>query len=512
VRVTQIFNLSISQSGLHFLFTGSRAIVCSAAASTFLSGCALLSAAPSASEPPIAYVWPLDRCLSDPAPQTYAQANGGDRLLAVGGLGGALASVALGEAASTLFGIPSQVLSQAAKADAAGYSVTSTNARFYYTDVTDTTDPKYGASLRRLAPPACYVIAVYRSPDVARVKAASWCEAGSAFSSAAPETCKNGKDQLDALTLASPIGGRTAMTTKDILPPDLYVEVGFDELAEVYGKSNGAKAAQAGASQASQAPASKASIVWPKAKVLYYPASLQTKGSDRKRQLTIGVVLSQVTTYASSSQGTARVTANSAEEAGLLNVNFTLTLNAEAPGPNASDPKIAAYPQGWAFIPGLHDTIDVAVPTGGSPALSPGEDALNRVPVNVVASVHEVGDPSVFLAALAGATQSAGSDYSKAVVSAVLPPPGTLNASQTDSKNQAAVSALAGSYSKDLASFWKECSKPTNAGAGESSYLDSLWQIVYQDAQQANQTASAYGTTSNIGSVSATRQTRCGGL
>ena len=255
----------------------------------------------------------------------------------------------------------------------------------------------------------------------------------------------------------------------------------------------------------------RASIVLPWAKAFYYPNSLQAKASAKKRQLTIGITLSQVATYVPSDQGKARITSNSAEKSGLLNVNLTLTLNAEKPGAIAADAKIAAYPQAWALIPGLHDSVDVPVPS--DLPLSAGEDALNRVPVNVAVSVHEVGDPSIFLAALADATKTSGADYSKAIVSAVLPQPGTLSAQQTDQKNQASVSALGASYSKDLSAFWKECGagNPSAKGAAESSYLDALWQAVVSDYQNATQTASAYGTTTGLPALSASRPL-CNGL
>ncbi|MEO6918636.1 MAG: hypothetical protein ABI171_06455 [Collimonas sp.] len=485
-----------------------------------LTGCSLLPVTPSVSEPPLAYVWPLNRCPSDLVPKTYAEQHQKPQEFVLGIFAGALANVALGEVTSTIFGIPSQILSQAAKADKDGYTVSSTNSRLYYSEVTDTTDPKYGTKLQRLAPPACYVIAIYKSPDVVLGNAASWCD-NKILANTVPDSCKNGKDMLDGLPLTSPTGEgfvkQFGLTTKNLTPPDFYIEVGFDEVAEVYGKAaSGATAKSAATGAGAAAPVAtsttvRASIALPRAKALYYPTSLQTKASTKKRQITIGIVLSQVATYVPSDQGKARVTSNEAEKGGLLNVNFTLALNAEKPGATAADAKVAAYPQAWVLIPGLHDDVDVPVPSSSSP-LTPAEEALNRVPVNVTVSVHEVGNPSIFLAALANATQTAGTDYSKSIVAAVLPQPGTLNAQQTDLKNQASVSALGASYSKDLASFWKECSKPLNTGSGETAYLNSLWQIVFQDYQQAIQTAAALGTTLDLQPTPVTRPKKCLGL
>src|ERR1700722_12342269 len=72
----------------------------------WVSGCAQ---APSLAEPPIAYAWPTVQCPSDLGIHGYSSP-----------LGGALASVAFGEVSSALFGVPSLLLSQAAKADQAG--------------------------------------------------------------------------------------------------------------------------------------------------------------------------------------------------------------------------------------------------------------------------------------------------------------------------------------------------------------------------------------------------------
>lgn len=494
--------------------------------SLLLSACGLVPKLPSTSEPPIVYVWPLDRCPSTPTPPSYAML-GGPYLAPV--LGGALGSVALGEVSSTLFGIPSLLLAQAAKADQTGYTLSSTNARFYYTDVTDRTDPRYknpttGAATKvKLAPPGCYVVAVYKTPRAIAKASASWCTDEN-IKKALPETCANGQALLDGLPLIENLPGSrsTIGTTKDLNTPNLYAEIAFDELAWVEAQVATPKqpplpGAPAPAPAAAPVPDSgkssvKASVVVPKTRALYYPESLLSKTSRESRSLSISIVLSQVATYgpiANASPGSPHVQPSIAAQMGLLNVNFVLALNAETPGSSAPHAHLAPYPQSWALIPNLHDSSDIDIPVGSD--LTAREMALDRIPVNVAVTVHEVGDPSVFLAAFASAMQSAVGDYSKAVVSSVLPPPGTQSLQQVIQKNQATVAGVGATYKKDLASFHKECSNPTKDNAEETSLLDALYQVAIQDYQNAALTASSYGVELGIPPPAPTRPS-CNGL
>jgi hypothetical protein len=135
---------------------------------------------------------------------------------------------------------------------------------------------------------------------------------------------------------------------------------------------------------------------------------------------------------------------------------------------------------------------------------------VSQVPINIVVTVHEVGDPSVFLAALASAMQSSGGDFSKAVVSAVLPPPGTQSLQQLIQKNQASVSALGATYYKDLAAFNKECANPSQTNSAEGGYLDALYQLAVQDCQTAITTAKSFGVPSGIASSPLPTRPKCG--
>jgi hypothetical protein len=478
----------------------------------FFDGCSLFPQAPSLAEPPLAYVWPTDRCPSELKEHGF-----------VAPLPGAIASVAFGEASSTLFGIPSLLLSQAAKADQAGYTVSSTNARYYYTDAT--ADEDIGKILN-LSPPQCYVVAVYKSAHIKANAASSWC-ADKNFKDASPDSCgAGGAKLLDSLHLTEPIptiaAGDASLTTRDLRVPDLYAEIGFDEIGEVTVTSaksatpppiNGAAASSPATGAGSTPPAKVtpapqsesfvASIVLPKAEVFYYPHSLLTKDSTRARSLTIGVVLSQIATYPSSEKKDKPqrvITTNAAAAAGLLNVNFTVVLNAERPGEPTSISSLAPYPQQAFLLPGLKDRFKITLPSDITPDSQ--AKALDRIPVNVAVTVHEIGDPSVFLAALAGATQTAGGDYSKAVVSAVLPPPGTQTLGQMIEKNNSAVTAAVGSYWKDYTSYEKECGNPSmTTQAAENSYLSPMWQQIVQDYSAAGQIAASYGTSVGIGEL-----------
>jgi hypothetical protein len=486
-------------------------------------GCGTLPQAPSLSEPPIVYVWPVRQCPAQMGVQGYA-------------LGGALGSVALGEVSSVLFGIPSLFLAQAAKADQAGYTASSTNARYYFSKESDaeTQGAADGTSTGpRLWPPRCYVIALYKDAHDTIPKASSWCN-DKKFKEAVGKSCDtDGAAVLDNLNLVEPLpkGSAQGLTkTVNLRVPDFYAEVGFDELAQVQSatgpqKANGAAKDQQGnpGAQAQQgansgqngqqgnekdakgaAPESYvASLVIPKAVVMYYRNSLLTKDSRKSRALTITIASSQLTGYsdtaaASAAQGQAagatKVETSAAAKAGLLNVNFAITLNAVQPGAKPQDADLAPYPPQVFLVPGLRDSVKLSqLPQ------DPHSLALDRVPVNVTATVHEIGDPSLFLAALVGATQSAGSDYSKAIVSAVLPPPGTQTLAQLVQKNNASVMGAVGSYWKDLASYQKECGNPSlPSQAAENAYLAPLWSQVEQDYSAANEIASSYGTQTGL--------------
>jgi hypothetical protein len=407
---------------------------------------------------------------------------------------GALASVALGEASSALFGLPNLLLSQAAKADQAGYTANSTNARYYYSDVTNPGMP--GKSMT-LAPPKCYVIAVYRTTSKIRpTKAASWC-GNSTFKSAVGSSCStSGSDFLDSLTLADPVPGvkadpTTVLTTKNVRVPDLYLEIGFNELGEV-------TAAATPAFKSITTASLTASIVLPRVDAMFYPSSLLAPSSTAMRSLAVGITASQVAAYPPSVEGTSeeKVTTNAAASSGLLNVNFTVTLNGIKPGDTVSALTPPLYPPQAFLIPGLNDTVTVSA---AASVLTPQAIAMDRVPINLTINVHEIGDPSLFLAALAGATQSAGSDFSKALVSAVLPPPGTQTLGQLIQKNNATVTAAVGSYYKDLASFQKECGGPSlSTQDAEDAYLTPLWSQIQQDYQGISQLAGSFGVDLNI--------------
>jgi hypothetical protein len=449
-----------------------------------------------------------------------------------------LASGFANEALATLFGVPNQIISQAANADKSGFTATGTNSRFYYTNAAN---PPNSGKLT-LAPPTCYVVAVYRSAEEVSSSKQSWCnrqEMQTALGSSCGQDSPLKQQGMPLIAPTDPSASdNVAVTTSNLPSPDLYMEIGLDELAEVYGKPGTYKppapAAAKNASPAAAAPgasdsavaapasdvsapspasAAAVSIVRPHVMALYYPKSLLAKDSERKRSLSVTVTLAQVATYGANDNGNANLAPllvrNKAAEAGLLNLSFTLNLNAEKPGDPAVAASETAYPQGWAVVPGLHQNIELSVPTGA--VLSPTELALNLVPVNVTVSVHEVGDPSVFLAALNQATQTSGADFAKPLATALLPPPGTLSSAQTNDKNQASVNTLAAAYQKDMSAFAKECANPSvnNTRDGESTYLDSLWQIAAQDYQVVLQTAKAYDVAPGVDKMPLTRP-NCG--
>ena len=312
------FDVKCNESTSVFRFISGLCIV------SILNGCSLFPTAPSLSEPPLVYIWPRAQCPSDPLPKTYAETHkpGEEHLIIILG---ALGSVALGQATSALFGIPAQFLQQAVKADQNGFTASSVNARYYYTDITDKTDPKFTNKLN-FSPPGCYVVAVYKTPEIQTKTKTSWCDDDD-FKKAVPNTCTNGKSTLDndlklieplPRTLFETIASKddNSSSTLNIKKPDLYLEIAFDEISEVEAEMSQPKSANqnqlpvgkaAGivqpAAVATPSPPSaptnqdsnviadpksvKASIVLPKLKQIFYPNSLLSKWSNEKRSLTI---------------------------------------------------------------------------------------------------------------------------------------------------------------------------------------------------------------------------------
>ena len=421
-----------------------------------LGACAMLPKAESQAEPPAVYVWPMAQCPSMPAPKTFAEQHSGTgEAQYLGPLPLGIGGVAVTEITSALFGVPSQLLAQAAKADVGGFSASSTNARFYYSNVTDATDPAQNGKYR-LVPPGCYVVALYKTTPKPQEDPSSWCDNAN-FKKALKSACdlsrappvlftsgpclplkvRNSKPvdpadpfadttafkepvlPLDCLPLVPMNGGRANETyglrSRDLLAPDFYVEIYFEEVAQVVGSAKPPKPAASSASATDSAtsaaaapdPVAPVSIVIPRAYAVYYPDSLLERGSNKKRALSIAIAMSQVASYKSATAGTGAnvgVAPNKAEEGGLLNANFTLVLDASKPGQADYNSLTTVVPQPWAIVPALNASLDIPIARDENPDIY----ELNRVPVNITATVHEANDPSIFLAALAQATQSAG--------------------------------------------------------------------------------------------------------
>jgi hypothetical protein len=223
---------------------------------------------------------------------------------------------------------------------------------------------------------------------------------------------------LDQLTLTldnSMLPLSRPPTVQNLGVPDLYAEIGFDEVVEVLPEqkpSNGGPPTPGTV---------KAEVVIPKVRAIFYPASLLSKQSARPRSLTVGITLSQVVGYANSnigaqtSSGPQRFDGNPAVEASLLNVNFSVMLNGLVPSGKITPDTLAPYPAAWTMVPSLNQSFVAK-------NWKDGNNGQDLVPVNATIQVHEIGDPNIFLAAFADAVKTAPSDYSKAVVAAVLPP------------------------------------------------------------------------------------------
>lgn len=345
---------------------------------TYMAGCSLLPHEPSVADSTAVYVWPLPQCPS--------QADEVGRVL--GPLvGGAL----IGDAVSGLIGVATSALSAAAQADKTGLSVAGTSARFFYQG---TVTYKAGAGAGALTVdavtltnPGCYVVA-YAKPDLRPAAShQSWCE-DAAFAKSVPNSCRTkGRAILDGLTdkekfLSSAVG-------RKLEAPKLYAEIAFEDSGYVTGSSE---------------------IVRPRILVMHYPKSIISPLSTKARHVTLSL------TIASPATDTFKNSAVALEIFGLT------------PATPVDADTLAIAQTSWTTMP-----ITKAKPTDWP--INYGKTG-GFMPVNITAQLHEVGDPSVFLAAFAASFQSGAGSLSTGITN-LLTPSGQAAAKQTDYTNSA---------------------------------------------------------------------------
>lgn len=215
-----------------------------------------------------------------------------------------------------------------------------------------------GANNNQLTPPACYVLAYTKPADQPK----SWCD-NAEFKSSLTSTCQNGVSLLDN------IQKETKPVHIPLEVPDFYAEIKLE-------KSN------------------YDNIVLPRVVALYYPKSLLQPESNKPRTISINLTMNSPT-----------------KENELKNTQIALTLSGITPGANTSATNLYASQASWASRP-------VIKPTKDDPKIIEGNPYL---PVTIVATLHEIGEPNVFLAAFAKAFSSSTNEYTKTITNAVVP-------------------------------------------------------------------------------------------
>ncbi len=207
------------------------------------------------------------------------------------------------------------------------------------------------------SPPRCYVLA-YTKP-VSEQK--SWCD-DIEFKTSMGDTCKNGKDILDGLQEEKP-------SPKPLAVPDFYAEIGVEAVA--YN-----------------------SIVLPKIVALYYPKSLLQPASDKPRTININLTMISPTNVDA-----------------IKSAQVSMILRGITPGANISADGLFSVETGWTNLPAIKMSKN-------DPPIQIDEPYL---PVTISATLHEVGEPSVFLAAFAKSFSNSMADYTRAITNAILP-------------------------------------------------------------------------------------------
>jgi hypothetical protein len=361
---------------------------------------------------------------------------------------GALAAPALTDLVSGLVGIPISAIQAAAAADKAGYSASGQNAGYFFPKVT--LDPK-GATPPKFTTPGCYVVAYTKYvPNAADSSAKSWCN-NTDFNTALPNACTmDGKARLTSLTAALniPKGYGPAV-------PDFYAEI------EIGPSTYVSNAAWVGV---------------PRVIAMYYPHSLLAAGSKEPRTITLTLAVT-------SGAGAGGTDPTKTASVGVVLVNVT-------PGAPTTQDSLASQQSSWVSIPRtLSLTSNDPPPTNGAP----------YYPVNIAASIKEVGNPNAFLQAFATAVNSSSSDYTKAIVNTISPT-AVAAAQQQAASNSATAMAASAQATTDLGKYLASCSPaPTTAAAKATA--QGAYQTVLADRQKANAAAMTAGISPPYGAV-----------
>jgi hypothetical protein len=398
-----------------------------------LGACDSLPKAASVTDPRAVHAWTAPACPSEAAQAKPAF---------IAPLLGALATPVLTDLVSGIVGIPVSALQAAASADKNGFAATGQSPRYFFPKATTTKDEAAKTATYSFTVPGCYIIAytkyVAASGDPS---AAVWCnDAG--FSAALPNACSTlGKQRLGALLPGVGFPDKFAPAV-----PDFYAEIKLSP-------SNYTTATQ--------------QVSVPRVIALYYPHSLLERDSTKPRTLTLTIAMTSGV-----SAGTTDITKSASAGVVLLDV---------VPAAKLPPESLVAQQSSWIALPSsLKIASGDPVPDGGP-----------YYPVNISATVKEIGDPNAFLQAFATAVASSAPDYTKAIVNAISPT-AIAAAQQQAVTNSAAYLTASAQAATDLGKYLAACSpKPSTPAAIATA--NGLYQTVLADRQKANAAAMVAG-------------------
>jgi hypothetical protein len=324
----------------------------------------------------------------------------------------------LGDLVSAVVSIPANALTAAAAADKAGYSASGTSARFFYeAKLIPVPGDATGKRVYSLSAAGCYIVA-YTKPDP---KATAWC-ADASFKAAVPASCAGDAKAIENLRAKS---WPPDLQQLPLTLPKFYAEIAFD----VSGYSS-----------------NDATVVLPRLRAVYYPKSLLSPTSTEVRHVSLTL------NFASSL---------SQDPFKASSVSFDLFAK---PSSKITDDELTGAVSPWTSIPKV--TAPATLPYVRDPTDQDKKGPY--LPVTISASLHEVGDPNVFLAAFASAFASSTSSISSQITNAITPA-GIASAQQaTDTNNANANSAFASVYTS-LVAYNAACAKGPKTDADKQA-------------------------------------------
>jgi hypothetical protein len=375
----------------------------------FLSACNTLPKPQPVADTTSLYVWPQSACPSEAAHAVF-----------LGAVGLQLGS----DVVSGLVGVLASALNSAAAADKNGYQMITNSAVFY-----DYVQYDSGKNAYTLASPSCYVVAVAKPAKSAQ----SWCSDVS-FNAAMPKSCSGaGSAVIDNLAAnPSPSGDAEVWP---LALPSFYAEIGLNE--SIYSGSP-----------------SQFKVVTPTIDAMYYPHPLMGAGVEEGKLHHLSIAI----TFVNPSIGTGQSTGGSNVTDFFKGADVAIDLLGVTPGPKIDLQEVDSnLHTAWTSVP--IDTIP-------SRMAYKGNISGPFKPISVSATLHEVGDPGVFMQAFAAAfgAQSLTTAITNAIAGAVLPP-----SAATDAQSKSTYQSAQSKYLAAVSSYQTACVKQqTDVADGKS--------------------------------------------